>query len=109
MGKWLAKFSADIQESLPDIPDILPSVSGLSGPDLEVSPKITTPHPADELTPPLAHCNRITWQGADGREQTAVIDFVQTYPGEVWAFCTRPDGEWTAVNVKYIRKVEASL
>lgn len=32
MGRWLAKFSAENQESLPDIPDILPSVSGLSGP-----------------------------------------------------------------------------
>lgn len=54
MGKWLEKFSADVQESLPDIPDILPSVSGLSGLDLEVSPQITPPHPADEQTPPLA-------------------------------------------------------
>lgn len=48
MGKWLDKFSADIQESLPDIPDILPSVSGLSGPYREVSAKIT---PAPPLQP----------------------------------------------------------
>src|SRR6185295_15603371 len=44
MGKWLDKFSADTQESLPDIPDILPSVSGLSGPHIEVSAEIT-PNP----------------------------------------------------------------
>lgn len=51
--------------------------------------------------------HRITWQGSDGKASDDVIDFLQTYPGEVWAFCTRPDGEWCAVNVKYIRKVEA--
>ena len=53
MGKWLAKFSADMQESQPDIPDILPSVSGLSGPDSGVSVKNTPPHPPGEPTPPL--------------------------------------------------------
>ena len=58
MGKWLDKFSADIHESLPDIPDILPSVSGLSGPDLETSAKNIHPHEEAVIegaspTPPL--------------------------------------------------------
>lgn len=51
MGKWLDKFSADIQESPPDIPDILPSVSGLSGPDLEASAKNIPTHPPPPLHP----------------------------------------------------------
>ena len=56
MGKWLAKFSADIPKSLPDIPDIVEqivSVSGLSVPDLEVSAKHSPLQAADEPTPPL--------------------------------------------------------
>ena len=58
MGKWLAKFYADIQESLPDIPDIVPSVSGLSGPDLEDSGRNSHPHEGEAVkvappTPPL--------------------------------------------------------
>ena len=43
MGKWLAKFSGDSSESLPDITDTLPSVSGLSGPHLESLPEIACP------------------------------------------------------------------
>jgi hypothetical protein len=31
MGKWLTKFLTECKEPVPDIPDILPSVSGLSG------------------------------------------------------------------------------
>ena len=54
MGKWLAKFLADTHDSLPDIPDILPSVSGLSGPDVDVSVTNTPPDSADEPTPPIA-------------------------------------------------------
>jgi hypothetical protein len=50
--------------------------------------------------------SKITWQGADGREQTGVVDFLQTYPGEVWAFCTLPDGRWCAVNAKHCTKSE---
>ena len=59
--------------------------------------------------PTIQPGDRITWQRVDGREQTGVIDFLQTYPGEVWAFCTRPDGGWSAVNMKYIRNGEGSL
>ena len=45
MGKWLAKFSADIQESRTDIADIvptLPALSALSVPHIEI-PAETTP------------------------------------------------------------------
>jgi len=62
MGKWLAKFSADMQESLPDIPDTITSVSGLSGHDLEVSAKNTSPHPADDPTSPLAPGWLVTYE-----------------------------------------------
>lgn len=50
--------------------------------------------------------DRITWQGNEGGERSGVIDFLQTYPGELWAFCTLHDGGRTAVNVKYILKRE---
>ena len=50
--------------------------------------------------------NRITWQRADGKGNDAVVDFLHAYPGEVWAFCTLPDGEWCAVNTKYCSKSE---
>ena len=45
MGKWLAKFSPDIQESRTDIADIvptLPALSALSVPHIEI-PAETTP------------------------------------------------------------------
>ena len=76
MGKWLAKFSADIQESSPDIPDILPSVSCLSGHDSGVSVKNTPLHPAGESTPPLAPGWTIaymdhTWSLCGGYEDRA--------------------------------------
>jgi hypothetical protein len=51
---------------------------------------------------PLVPGTRITWQRADGTEQRGVVDFLQTdADGSVWAFCTRPDGVWCAVNTKY--------
>lgn len=57
MGRWLAKFSAENQDSLPDIPDILPSVSGLSGPDsgksAENAPPQITGSLGSEPMPPL--------------------------------------------------------
>lgn len=54
---------------------------------------------------PVAPGDRITWQiGAGGKVKEGVVDFVHTYLSEMWAFCTLPDGGWTAVNVKYIRK-----
>jgi hypothetical protein len=59
-------------------------------------------------SPTIQPGDRITWQRADGKTLKGVIDFLQTYPGEVWAFCTLPDGRWTALNVKHIRKAEAS-
>ena len=52
--------------------------------------------------------DRITWTRGDLTVQQGVVDFLHTDPGEMWAFCTLPDGRWTAVNVKNIRKVEAS-
>lgn len=49
--------------------------------------------------------DQITWQlGDDGKLKNGVVDLLHAYPGEVWAFCNLPDGGWTAVNVKYIRK-----
>ncbi len=46
--------------------------------------------------------DRITWQGSDGKVHDGMVDFLHTYSGEVWAFCTLPDGRWTAVDTKYI-------
>jgi hypothetical protein len=57
----------------------------------------------------LAPGDRIEWERADLTVQHGVVDFLQTYPGEVWAFCTLPDRRWSAVNVKYIRKVESTV
>jgi hypothetical protein len=48
----------------------------------------------------------IEWERADLTAQHGVVDFLQTYPNEVWAFCTLPGGKWTAVNTKYILKKE---
>ena len=63
MGKWLAKFLADTQGALPDIPDTLPSESGLSGLDLEVCADITPPESAlDGPTAPLQLSWLVAWQ-----------------------------------------------
>ena len=56
---------------------------------------------------PLVPGNRIIWQGRDGKAHAGVVDFLHAYPGELWAFCTRPDGEWCALNTKYLKKVDA--
>jgi len=56
---------------------------------------------------PLAPGSRITWQGSDDKSHAGVVDFLHAYPGEVWAFCTRPDGEWSAVNTKYLKREDA--
>jgi len=50
MGKWLSKFLGNHQESLPDSPDILPSVSGLSGPGSRDGAEIEA---TDTPMPPL--------------------------------------------------------
>ena len=63
---------------------------------------------AHDLIPTIQPGDRIEWERADLTVQHGVIDFLQTYSGEVWAFCTLSDGGWTTVNVKNIRKVEAS-
>jgi hypothetical protein len=70
------------------------------------------PAPSREARSPVSAVqpgNRLTWQGSDGKTHDGLVDFLHNYPGEVWAFCSLPDGGWTAVNVKYIRKVAASL
>jgi len=58
----------------------------------------------DEQTSLLQSGDRITWQGSDGKANNGVVDFLHTYPGEVWIFCTLPDGGWIALNAKYVRK-----
>jgi hypothetical protein len=70
MGKWLDRFSADNQESLPDIPDIVPSVSGLSGSDLKESAKIETlPGVGHHVVvePAATHARQVYWETNDGR------------------------------------------
>lgn len=59
-----------------------------------------------QAAPPLAPGSRITWQRFDGKAQSGVVDFLHTYPGEVWAFCGLSDGEWCALNVKCILSKE---
>jgi hypothetical protein len=74
MGKWLAKFSADNQELQPDIPDILDSVSDLSGSfsicDEENSPQSHPRWPPlvsdDSVIEPAAPKARsVYWEKAD--------------------------------------------
>ena len=63
MGKWLAKFSANIQESRTDIADIVPTLSALSAlsvPHIEI-PSQTTP------TPPLQPGWRVVYSDHQGR------------------------------------------
>ena len=55
----------------------------------------------------LAPGAQIRWMTAKGT-QKGVIDFVHVYPGELWAFCTKADGGWSAVNAKYCDKAESS-
>jgi hypothetical protein len=51
----------------------------------------------------------ITWTRGDGNATTGTVDVLHVDDaGTRWAFCTLPDGRWSAMNVKYIRKVEAS-
>ena len=47
----------------------------------------------------------ITWQGDEGTPRgPGTVDFLHPdADGAVWAFCTCPDGTWTAVNTKFIR------
>lgn len=104
MGKWLAKFSADIQESLPDIPDIPPSVSGLSGSDSEVSAKITPPHHADKPTPPIAPGWLLTYRdqrgalcgGCDDRQRGTVEEC--RWEDKGWTVCLT-DGQQLPLSI----------
>jgi hypothetical protein len=58
-------------------------------------------------SPSVQPGNRITWQGADGKDRSGVVDFLHTdADGTLWAFCTCPDGGWVAVNTKYATKKE---
>lgn len=65
MNKWLAKFSAAHQENQPDIPDILPSVSGLSGP-FSKNPPENAPLP-EAPTPPLQPAWLVVYRDQSGR------------------------------------------
>jgi hypothetical protein len=90
INRWLQI----IQEHKPDIVAALQSVEDIT---IEPAAVFEGPH-----YPPG---KRITWQiGAGGKVKEAVVDFVATYRSEMWAFCTFPNGRWTAVNAKYIRK-----
>jgi hypothetical protein len=62
------------------------------------------------LCPPTIYPgDRITWQRADLTLRYGIVDLLHTdTDGTVWAFCTLPDGKWTTLNVKHIRKIEAS-
>jgi hypothetical protein len=69
----------------------------------QMQPAQAQSSPAEALL--YAPGDRITWQvGAGGKVKGGMVDFLHTYHDEVWVFCTLPDGGWTAVNVKYIRK-----
>ena len=49
--------------------------------------------------------DRIEWQRADLTIQTGEVDYLHVdAEGKTWAFCTLPDGGWSAVNVQYIWK-----
>ena len=58
------------------------------------------------LAMPVRSGSWVTWLDPDGRERSGLVDYIHTYPDELWAFCTLPEGRWTAVNVKYILKRE---
>ena len=99
MGKWLAKFSGDSSESLPDITDTLPSVSGLSGPHLESLPEIACPGDINRLTR-VTHSSWLAdhlsrpderLQGRDlDRDHGTVV--ASTYGAHGWTF-TLTDGK----------------
>lgn len=57
-----------------------------------------------DSVPTIQPGDRIKWERADLTIQHGVVDFLQTYPGEGWAFCTCPDGEGCAVNTKYAKR-----
>lgn len=69
---------------------------------------VILPNRVNDHAAPLASGNRITWQGSDGKVNHGVIDFLHAYPGEVWAFCTLPDGRWCAVNTNHCTKSESA-
>ena len=64
-------------------------------------------HQALDPSPTIQPGDRIEWERADLTVQHGVVDFLQTYPGEMWAFCTRPDGEWCALNTKYLKREDS--
>ena len=77
----------------------------------KVCPSCLTPIDARSCSTPLAAFAlgaRITWEGADLTLRHGMVDFLHTdTDGLTWVFVTWPDG-WSAVNMKQIRKVEAS-
>lgn len=67
MGKWLDKFSNDIQGSRPDSPDTMDSVSGVSGPSSKCSVKNPLPQVAEPPTAPLVKGWLITYRNRVGQ------------------------------------------
>ena len=93
MGRWLAKFSADIPESRTDRTDRRtekPLLSVLSVPDIDVSTKIIPSQPTEEPTPPLQAGWRIVyldslWKLAGGADdpEHGTVD-VCRWEGGAW-------------------------
>lgn len=113
MGKWLAKFSADIPESRTAIADIvptLPALSALSVRHLEVSAKITPSPQAVKPTPPLlpgwlvAYRNRQggLCGGCDDRQHGTVQEC--RWSGTAWTVHLTDGQQLLLVNIRSVGK-----